>query len=310
MLKLYPDHSLKHRAKYNLIDPHAFPSLPLPDTVGARRPVAVRDGIVVPDSDRRRANLERVRSDSRYLWLREGLPFVRIEAGTFTMGGTPAHQARELPNRQVTISKPFLISAWPVTRAAWNAVHPDAFAGEDSEGLAGELPAVRLSWLDMVEFCEIISRQDGRRYRLPTEAEWEYAARGGLEGMPYPWGAEDPDPSRCNYVNLHPVPVASYAPNGYGLFDCVGNSYEWVADYYTRDAYARTPLEVVDPIGPSKEVAIEMSPKGAEAGRVVRGGGFLGNEMCYINCRNSWRIGWSEGYRWCNLGARIVVDLD
>lgn len=308
VMELYPDDALMHRAKYNLIEPRAFPSLPLPDTVGAKRPSVVEAGIVVPDAARREENLARVRSDSRYVSLRDGLPFVRIEPGTFTMGGSPAVQARELPNRRVTISRPFLISAWPVTRGLWSIVRPETFPGKESEGLAAELPAVQLSWLDVVEFCEALSKLDGRRYRLPTEAEWEYAARGGLEGMQYPWGNDEPHPTRCNYVNLHPVPVASYAPNGFGLFDCVGNNFEWCADYYAKDAYARTPLEVVDPIGPTKAIAEELSPTG-EAGRVARGGGFLGNEMCHINCRNSWRIGWSEGFRWCNLGARLVVDI-
>lgn len=308
VLDRYPDSGLCHRAKYNLVEPHAFPSLPLNDTVGARRPSAVEAGIVVPDPRRREENLRRIRDDARYVAWRPELPFVRIEAGTFTMGGSPAVQARELPNRRVTISKPFYISAFPITRALWKAVYPDAYPGRECEGLAAELPAVQLSWAEIVDFCAALSKLDGRTYRLPTEAEWEYAARGGLEGMQYPWGSEDADPTRCNYVNLHPVPVASYAPNGYGLFDCVGNSFEWCADYYAKDAYARTPAEVTDPVGPSQEIAAQLSPTG-EAGRVARGGGFLGNEMCYINCRNSWRIGWPEQYRWCNLSARLVVDV-
>lgn len=309
VMELYPDHALRHRAKYNLIEPGAFPSLPLPDTVGVGRPSVVEAGIVVPDPARRTANLERVRADDRYLALRPELPFVRVEAGTFTMGGSPAVQPRELPTRRVTISRPFLISAWPITRGLWTLFRPDDFPGKECEGLAAELPAVHLSWEDIVAFCAFLSKRDGRTYRLPTEAEWEYAARGGLEGMAHPWGNEEPDPTRCNYVNLHPVPVASYAPNGYGLFDCVGNNFEWCADYYAKDAYKRTAAEVVDPVGPSEAVAIETSPTG-EAGRVARGGGWLGNEMCLINCRNSWRIGWPEQWRWCNLGARLVVDLD
>jgi formylglycine-generating enzyme required for sulfatase activity len=309
VLELYQDHALRHRAKYNLIEPGAFPSLPLPETVGARRPSVVEAGIVEPDREGRRGNLERVQADPRYLKWRPELPFVRIEAGTFTMGGSPAVQARELPNRRVTISKPFLISAWPITRGLWSRFRPDTFPGKESEGLAAELPAVHLSWVDIVEFCAWLSKADGRTYRLPTEAEWEYAARGGLEGKSHPWGDEYPNPTRCNYVNLHPVPVASYAPNGYGLFDCVGNNFEWCADYYAKDAYARTAAEVVDPVGPTEDVAIALSPTG-DAGRVARGGGWLGNEMCLINCRNSWRIGWPEQFTWCNLGARLVVDVD
>ncbi|MFN8641282.1 MAG: SUMF1/EgtB/PvdO family nonheme iron enzyme [Candidatus Binatia bacterium] len=229
VLDRYPDSGQYHRAKYNLIEPHGFPSMPLNDTVGARRPSAIEAGIVVPDAQRREENLHRIRTDARYVAWRPELPFVRIEAGTFTMGGSPAVQARELPNRRVTISKPFYISAFPITRALWRVVHPDAYPGRESEGLAAELPAVQLSWLDITEFCAALSKLDGRTYRLPTEAEWEYAARGGLEGMQYPWGNEEADPTRLNYINLYPVPVACYAANGFGLFDCVGNCFEWCA---------------------------------------------------------------------------------
>ncbi len=217
----HPDHPVRHRAAYNLIEPNAWPSPVHPELRDARHPDVAERGLIVPSPDLRAANLARVASDDRYVQVRPHLPFARIPAGTFTMGGSPALQARELPNRRVTLSRPFLLSAWPVTRRLWRHFRPDAFPGALSEGLAGDLPALQISCDEADAFVAFLSARDGRRYRLPTEAEWEYAARGGLEGKAHPWGDEPPDPTRCNYLNPRAVPVACYPPNGYGLFDNV-----------------------------------------------------------------------------------------
>jgi formylglycine-generating enzyme len=310
VLELYPGHPLRHRAEYNLIEPEAFPTLPHPELAQVPPPSLVKLGIIVPDPEVRARNMDLVRTDPKYIHLRPGLPFVRVPAGTFTMGGTPAVQFREVPTRTVTVSKPYLMSAWPVTRELWALLRPETYPGAEREGLAAQLPATHIPWTDAVAFAEFLSEHDGRRYRLPTEAEWEYAARGGLEGKQYPWGDEDADPTRCNYSNPRPVPVACYPPNGYGLFDSVGNNYEWTADYYLKDAYARTPPEVVDPTGPSAELVHTVNGDPGDMARVLRGGGWLGNVMSKINCRNSWRIGWPEGFHWGNLGVRLVTDAD
>jgi formylglycine-generating enzyme required for sulfatase activity len=168
---------------------------------------------------------------------------------------------------------------------------------------------VGISWTDAEGFCRFLSQRDGRQYRLPTEAEWEYAARGGLEGKMYPWGDETATPDRCNYLNRRPVPVACYPANGYGLFDMVGNNFEWTADFYLKDTYARTPAEVTDPTGPDEAQAEELSPDKART-RVVRGGGWMSNEMSKINCRNSWRLGWPEVFHHGNIGVRVVADAE
>jgi len=309
VLRLHPHSPLRHRAYYNRVEQGSFPSVPHPDVIDHAPPPLVQRGVIVPDAQVRERNLAAVREEARYLPLSDGLPFVRVPAGTFTMGGTPAVQLRELPVRRVTLTRPFLLSAWPITRRVWSRFRPDDVPEAERDGVAGELPMVGISWTDVRDFCEFLSRIDGRRYRLPSEAEWEYAARGGLEEKMYPWGDEAADAGRCNFLNPRPVPVACYPANGYGLFDMVGNNFEWVADFYLKDAYALTPSDVVDPSGPSADEALERSPDRSHS-RVARGGGWMSNEMSKINCRNSWRLGWPEFQRHGNIGARIVADVE
>jgi formylglycine-generating enzyme required for sulfatase activity len=121
------------------------------------------------------------------------------------------------------------------------------------ESLADNQPVTRVSWEDAVAFCRWLSKKEDKKYRLPTEAEWEYAARGGLVQKQYPWGN---DPIRDDLAVLArsvTFPVGSCAPNGYGLYDMVGNVEEWVSDWYDENYYARSPLQ--DPQGPSKPLA-------------------------------------------------------
>ncbi len=308
MVDLYPDHPLRHRAAFNLLEPDSSPRLPHPEIEGVARPFLPPGALDVPNPDRRAANLAAIETDSRYLEIREGLPFVRIPAGTFTMGGTPATQKRQLPTRRVTISRPFLISAWPITRKVWRLFREQDYPVAACEGEAGDLPVAGMTWRRAKEFCQFLSELDGRRYRLPTEAEWEYSARGGLDSAMYPWGNEPPTPDRLNYDCPRPRLVASYAPNGYGLFEPVGNGGEWVEDRYLGNAYALSTPEVTDPKGPTLEEQQRHADDTSH--RVLRGGIFLGNEVSRVVSHNAWRIGLPDTYGWSNQGARIVVDLD
>jgi len=128
--------------------------------------------------------------------------------------------------------------------------------------------------------------------RLPTEAEWEYAARGGLQGQDFPGGAEL-DSTLANYSSQHALPVGSYPPNGYGLYDMAGNVREWVSDFYDPDYYRKSPVE--NPRGPDKA-----------AYRVVRGGGWFSGKYCQkIFLRVALPVQWVD----FNIGFRCARDI-
>lgn len=100
-------------------------------------------------------------------------------------------------------------------------------------------PVVGVTKAECEEFAALLSKKDGRHYRLPTEAEWEYAARGGLESAEYPWGDESPAGRSC-VLTTSAKPVGSFPPNGYGLYDMAGNVSEWVKEsFYKYDSSER-----------------------------------------------------------------------
>jgi formylglycine-generating enzyme required for sulfatase activity len=122
-------------------------------------------------------------------------------------------------------------------------------------------PVVAVSWFDAVNYCEWLSAATHRHYRLPTEAEWERAARGNLENKLYPWGDASPEslPDYKTRWKSGPEPVGRYQPNSFGLYDISENVHEWCSDWYGADYYAISP---------------ERNPQGAETGerRSSRGG--------------------------------------
>jgi len=148
-------------------------------------------------------------------------------------------------------------------------------------------PIVGVSWADAEAFAEWAGK------RLPTEAEWEYAARGGLVGQPYPSG-EEIDLTTANFRTEGTIAVGSLQPNGYGLYDMGGNVREWVVDYYDPDYYQSSPVD--NPTGPERA-----------KWRVVRGGGWFSGPTCQsVHGRNALPGSWVD----FNIGFRCARDVE
>ncbi len=158
-----------------------------------------------------------------------------------------------------------------------------------------DYPVVGVSWYEAVEYAAWCGK------RLPTEAEWEYAARGGLAGKQYPHG-DKLEPSDGNFNKSQkggPVEVGSYPANGYGLHDMQGNVVEWVLDYYDANYYASSPIE--NPTGPQPE---ELRPEPVRF-RVMRGGGWHSGPYCNrVYYRNALPANWVD----FNVGFRCARD--
>ena len=193
---------------------------------------------------------------------KDGTPMVLIPAGEFQMGSDDGEDD-EKPVHTVHVDA-FYMDIYEVTNAqhvkfcdlTGRGVQGHWGAGHPGYGLPNQ-PAMGLAWQTAMEYCEWAGK------RLPTEAEWERAARGGLEGKKYPWGDEPPDETKTNFDDHvgHPTPVGSYPPNGYGLHDMAGNVEEWCYDWYRPDYYQNSPKR--NPQGPDS---------GFHGRRVLRGG--------------------------------------
>ena len=138
-------------------------------------------------------------------------------------------------------------------------------------------PVTLVRWDDAVAYCAWLSAETGRTVRLPTEAEWEKAARGGVDGRRYPWG-DRIDQNKGNFLTDPALKAThgtsrcgSYPPNGYGLYDMAGNVWEWVQDWYSPHIYSSAPRD---------------NPRGPQAGqmRVLRGGSWLVADVRMLSC--------------------------
>jgi sulfatase modifying factor 1 len=189
---------------------------------------------------------------------------VRIPEGWFWMG-SDCGQDNERPVHRVWVDA-YLLARCQVTNLEYGEfVHETGIAPppfwQDSNFHHPRQPVVGVSWFEAVQYCEWLNRRSHLEYRLPTEAEWERAARGGREGKLYPWGDEPPQslPDYAQRWSTGPEPVGNYAPNPFGLYDIGENVHEWCSDWYQADYYRGSP---------------ERNPRGPENGqrRASRGG--------------------------------------
>lgn len=218
-----------------------------------------------------------------------GMEFVLIPAGTFTMGSPDADgaaEADERPAHLVTISQPFYLAKFPVTQEQWEVVmgnNPSHFRGNP------QCPVESVSWDDVQAFLQKLNAREGRGdYRLPTEAEWEYACRAGMKSPQHPQDLNAIAWYGTN-SNGQTQPVGRKLPNAWGLYDMVGNVWEWCLD--GRREYTRA--VAVDPMGPTD----------AGAARVIRGGGWSNSALLM---RAAYRYVYPPGYRDVHLGFRCA----
>ena len=187
--------------------------------------------------------------------------FALIPAGTFQMGDLTGHgDPNELPVHTVNITQPFYMQKTEVTQEQWRAVSGNDHSEFDSCG--NTCPVENVSWHDIQQFLATLNAKDpGKGYRLPTEAEWEYAARAGTTGDYGGSGILDDMGWHAGNSGSTTHPAAQKQPNAWGLYDMHGNVWEWVQDRYASDYYSVSPTD--DPQGPTTGTY-----------RVLRGGGW------------------------------------
>ena len=219
------------------------------------------------------------------------IDMVRVEAGTFTMGATSEMEdpfGWEKPTHQVTLTNDYYIGKYEVTQALWKAVmgkKPSTFKGDN-------LPVYNVSWNNCQEFINKLNKITGKKFRLPTEAEWEYAARGGKNSQGYQYSGSNNISDVAWYEDNsgnNPQDVGSKQANELGIYDMSGNVWEWCQDRYGKYSSSS-----------------QTNPTGANSGsnHVGRGGGWGSNARF---CRSSYRDNIAPDYR-NFLGFRLVLS--
>ena len=220
------------------------------------------------------------------------IDMVRIGAGTFTMGATPEMENPyndEKPTRCVTLTNDYYIGKYEVTQALWQAV----MGSNPSNRKGDNLPVEEVSWDDCLEFISKLNRMTGKTFRLPTEAEWEYAARGGNKSKGYQYSGSNNLSDVAWYRDnsgYKTYAVGTKQPNELGIYDMSGNVWEWCQDWYGEYSSSS-----------------QVNPTGANSGssRVNRGGA-VGNDARL--CRSSCRANDVPGTHYSILGLRLSLS--
>ncbi|MGA8761971.1 MAG: SUMF1/EgtB/PvdO family nonheme iron enzyme [Candidatus Sulfotelmatobacter sp.] len=223
---------------------------------------------------------------------------VSIPEGWFLMGSISGQDC-ERPVHRVWVNA-FLLAATQVTNIEYERFLQASGSQappfwDDQNFNHPRQPVAGASWFEAERYCEWLTSQTGRAYRLPTEAEWERAARGNSEQKQFPWG-DDPPQSLPNYEKrwlTGPEPVAHYAPNAFGLCDICDNVHEWCSDWYDRNYYAISP---------------ERNPRGPEKGqRKASRGGSWRHHIKVARC--STRSSIPPEFQYADYGFRVACSL-
>jgi formylglycine-generating enzyme required for sulfatase activity len=239
-----------------------------------------------------------------------------IPPGSYLMGASDGDDwanDNEKPQHRVWIARPFAIGRYAVTFEEYDrfcvatdrAKIEDKGRGREVKGWGrGRRPAINVSWDDAIAYCAWLSEQTGRTYRLPSESEWEYAARAGTATR-YWWGHEvgqgnaNCDGCGSRWDNKQTAPVGAFAPNAFGLFETTGNVEEWVQDaWHENDGYVTAPTD---------GSACEGDGPGSPRARVLRGGSWNSDPR---DARVSNRPRYNPNYRYDPpYGVRLAQDL-
>ncbi len=227
---------------------------------------------------------------------------VEIPAGWFLMGSNFGQDC-ERPIHRVWIDA-VLLDSTQVTNAEYcnflraTGAAPPPF-WQDPHFSDPQQPVAGVSWHEATRYCVWLSAETGRSFRLPTEAEWERAARGGLEQKQFPWGNDPPQslPKYATRWQNGPERVAQYAPNKFGLYDICDNVHEWCSDWYDPNYYAISPER--NPQGP------EQSP--AKPARKSSRGGSWRHHIKVARC--SARSSIPPDFQYADYGFRVACDL-
>jgi formylglycine-generating enzyme required for sulfatase activity len=236
-----------------------------------------------------------------------GMKFRPIPAGTFLMGSASGQGDDdddefddERPQHSVTLTQPFWLGVHQVTQGQWQQVMGTTpWKGQDYVIEGSDVPVSYVSWEDAVAFCERLSKKEGKRYRLPTEAEWEWSCRAGTTTA-YSFGDDESQLGQYAWFRgnawekneKYAHRVGQKRANPFGLYDVHGNVWEWCVDWYDAGYYEQSPDE--DPQGPS-----------SGSSRVLRGGSWY-NEP--IRLRSSIRNGYTPDDRNFNIGCRVLLE--
>jgi formylglycine-generating enzyme len=232
-----------------------------------------------------------------------GMKFAWIAPGTFTMGSPKEEEGRNEDEiqRQVTLTKGFYLGLHTVTQEEWTKLmdkNPSKFTG------AANLPVEQVNWNECQEFIAKLAEKEKKPYRLPTEAEWEYACRAGTT-TPFSCG-DTISTEQANYNGGYAygsggkgvyrektMPVGSFPPNAWGLFDMHGNVWQWCQDWLEIHPKTAAPEAVTDPVGKTGN------------SRVLRGGSWIDNP---VECRSAYRGGSQPALRHSLVGFRLCLS--